>query len=99
MPPSRIPNASAVAPSQATVVLTIPPKLSRHSIPRRAGAFSLTIRWENGGMAACLSAGDIDGFIENGFVRLDDAFPAETAAEARQILWRDAGCDPLDPTT
>lgn len=46
-----------------------------------------------------LGAADIDAFIETGFVRIDDAFPAALAAAAREILWRDTGCDPDDPAT
>ena len=38
-------------------------------------------------------------FIEDGFVRIDDAFSRETADEARAILWRETGCDPDDSTT
>jgi len=38
-------------------------------------------------------------FIRDGFVRIDQAFPAEHAAAARKILWRDTGCDPDRPTT
>lgn len=38
-------------------------------------------------------------FLRDGFVRIDEAFPAEIAATARAILWRDTGCDPLDPST
>ncbi len=41
----------------------------------------------------------IDRFVEDGFVRLDHAFPRELADEARAILWRDTGCDPSDPRT
>src|SRR4051812_37446547 len=47
----------------------------------------------------CLSAHDVARFIENGFARLDEAFSPKTAEEGRSILWRDAGCDPLDRTT
>jgi hypothetical protein len=46
-----------------------------------------------------LSAADIASFIRDGFVRLDRAFPTETAAAARTILWRATGCDPDDPAT
>jgi hypothetical protein len=46
-----------------------------------------------------LSAADIDSFINNGFVRIEDAFSKEVGAEARAILWRDTGCDPLDRST
>ena len=38
-------------------------------------------------------------FIDDGFVRLDDAFPRALADEARAVLWADTGCDPDDPTT
>jgi hypothetical protein len=38
-------------------------------------------------------------FIEEGFVRLDDAFPRSLADEGRAILWRDTGCDPNDRST
>ncbi|WP_099865882.1 phytanoyl-CoA dioxygenase family protein [Pararhizobium haloflavum] len=43
-----------------------------------------------------LDAGEIEDFIEDGYVRLDDAFDRETADEARAILWRDTGFDPQD---
>jgi hypothetical protein len=38
-------------------------------------------------------------FIEDGFVRLTDAFPRQVADAARDIVWRDTGCSPADPTT
>jgi len=38
-------------------------------------------------------------FIREGFVRINQAFPPEVAAEARAILWRDTGCDRDDPST
>ncbi|WP_343520179.1 phytanoyl-CoA dioxygenase family protein [Sphingomonas sp.] len=46
-----------------------------------------------------LSAAQIDAFIADGFVRIDDAFPAAIAEAARAILWRDTGCDPHDRST
>jgi hypothetical protein len=46
-----------------------------------------------------LDSGQIDDFIRDGFVRLDNAFPREVAAEARDILWRDTGYDPNDPAS
>jgi phytanoyl-CoA dioxygenase PhyH len=46
-----------------------------------------------------LTQGEIDQFINDGFVRIADAFSAETAAAARAILWRDTGCDPNDRAT
>ncbi len=47
----------------------------------------------------CLTLHQIQGFVRDGFVRLDAAFPRRTAEEAREILWRDTGCDRLDRTT
>ena len=41
----------------------------------------------------------IDHFIRDGFVRIDNAFSLETAAAAREILWRESGCDPHDRST
>jgi len=38
-------------------------------------------------------------FVHGGFVKLENAFPKEIAAEAREILWREAGCDPEDRRT
>jgi hypothetical protein len=46
-----------------------------------------------------LSDMQIQEFIENGFVRLDQAFPRALADEGRELLWRDTGCDPHDPRT
>ena len=46
-----------------------------------------------------LSDRQIQEFIENGFVRLDHAFPRALADEGRELLWRDTGCDPHDPGT
>ena len=41
----------------------------------------------------------IETFLRDGFVRLDDAFPRELAEEGRAILWADTGCDPDDRST
>ncbi|WP_257455540.1 phytanoyl-CoA dioxygenase family protein [Archangium lipolyticum] len=46
-----------------------------------------------------LSDAQIQQFIDDGFVRLDEAFPRQLADEARAILWRDTGCNPDDPST
>jgi hypothetical protein len=46
-----------------------------------------------------LSHSEIDQFIRDGFVRIDDAFPQGVAERAREILWRDTGCDPDNPAT
>ncbi len=47
-----------------------------------------------------LDAQQIERFVTDGAVRLDQAFPAELAAQARDILWRDMpGLDPQRPET
>jgi hypothetical protein len=45
-----------------------------------------------------LRSGQIDRFIEQGFVRLDHAFPRDVADRGRAILWADTGGDPADPS-
>eukprot|EP01030_Chromulinospumella_sphaerica_P018524 gene18524-18391_t len=44
-----------------------------------------------------LSAAQIRQFIADGYVRLDDAFPAAIAVTVRERLWRDLDLDPDDP--
>lgn len=46
-----------------------------------------------------LSDSEIEQFIRDGFVRIDQAFPPELAEEGRAIIWRDIPCDPHDPST
>lgn len=46
-----------------------------------------------------LSVDDIALFIRDGFVRVDNAFSADLAEEARAILWQATGCDPDNPST
>jgi len=41
-----------------------------------------------------LSDAQKEQFVHDGFVKLADAFPPETAAEACAILWSATGCDP-----
>lgn len=50
-------------------------------------------------MEGILSAQQIDQFITQGFIRIDNAFPPEIAAQARDILWNDLGLDRNDPAT
>lgn len=46
-----------------------------------------------------LTSDQLEGFVRDGFVRVDEAFPRELADEGREILWRDTGCDPANPAT
>jgi hypothetical protein len=46
-----------------------------------------------------LSPAQVERFIQDGFVRIDFAFPRELAEEGRAIMWRDIPCDPDDATT
>lgn len=50
-------------------------------------------------MEGILNQAAIDQFVRQGYVRIDDAFPATIAEQAREILWKDTGCDPNDPST
>jgi len=49
--------------------------------------------------ARALSDAQIQQFIQDGFVRIDRAFPRELADEGREIMWRDLPCDRNDPAT
>jgi hypothetical protein len=46
-----------------------------------------------------LADAQVRQFIDDGFVKIQRAFPPELAEECRSILWRDTGCDESDPTT
>lgn len=48
---------------------------------------------------SALSEAQISAFINDGFVRIDNAFPRDLADQGRAILWRDTGCDPNNPAT
>jgi hypothetical protein len=51
------------------------------------------------GVNRSLTIAEIDRFVDEGFVRIDSAFSPETAAEGREILWRETGCNPNDRST
>jgi hypothetical protein len=46
-----------------------------------------------------LSDAQLKQFVQDGFVRLDGAFPRELAEEGRAIMWRDIPFDRQDPST
>jgi len=46
-----------------------------------------------------LSDAQIDRFVQDGYLEIGHAFPAEIAAQARAIVWKDTGCDPDDAST
>ena len=46
-----------------------------------------------------LSDAQIRQFIDDGFVRLEGAFPRDLADQGRAILWRDLPCDPDNSAT
>jgi hypothetical protein len=46
-----------------------------------------------------LSEAQLERFIQDGFVRIDRAFPRELAEQGRAIMWRDIPFDPHDSTT
>src|SRR5882757_9437762 len=49
--------------------------------------------------ARALSRAQIMQFIEQGFVRIDNAFPRELADAGRAIMWRDLPCSEHDPSS
>lgn len=48
---------------------------------------------------AALSPAQIEQFVTDGFVRIDDAFPTALAEECCRILWADTGVDRDDPSS
>jgi hypothetical protein len=44
-----------------------------------------------------LSKQQIESFINDGFIKIDNAFPAIVADECREILWKATRCDPNNP--
>ncbi|GAA4471074.1 phytanoyl-CoA dioxygenase family protein [Nibrella saemangeumensis] len=46
-----------------------------------------------------MSKEQIEQFIHNGFVRIDNAFSTKTARQVRDILWQDLPCRRDDPAT
>lgn len=50
-------------------------------------------------MEGILSSQQIDQFITQGFIRIDNAFSAEIAGQVRDILWNDLGLDRDNPAT
>ena len=46
-----------------------------------------------------LTTAQISSFINDGFVKIDQAFPTAIADECRAILWKATQCDPNNPDT
>jgi hypothetical protein len=46
-----------------------------------------------------LTESQVANFINEGFVKLDNAFPTQIADECRALLWNASGCDPNNPDT
>jgi Phytanoyl-CoA dioxygenase (PhyH) len=46
-----------------------------------------------------LSREQIESFINEGFIKIDNAFPTAVADECRDILWKATKCNPDDPRT
>lgn len=51
------------------------------------------------GLVRVLGNARIEQFINDGFVRIEKAFPRRLADKCRAILWRDLPCDPDNPAT
>ncbi|WP_142687427.1 phytanoyl-CoA dioxygenase family protein [Chitinophaga polysaccharea] len=50
-------------------------------------------------MHEILNPQEIQSFITDGFVRIDNAFSTDLATEARNILWKDIPANPADSST
>ncbi len=46
-----------------------------------------------------LTEEQVQRFINEGFIKIEDAFPESVAEEARAILWKEMGLDPHDDST
>src|ERR1700726_1974130 len=72
---------------------------SDHQNQVLCGEVLLARPWGGDRAAPVLSDAQIRQFIDDGFVKIQGAFPRELADESRSILWRDTGCDEADRTT
>jgi Phytanoyl-CoA dioxygenase (PhyH) len=50
-------------------------------------------------MLATLSNNDIEEFLNNGFIRIENAFDQSLALAGREKIWHEMGKDPNDPST
>ena len=50
-------------------------------------------------MVIKLDAAQISQFINDGYVKLENAFAPELAKAGRKHLWQDTGCNSDDPST
>lgn len=50
-------------------------------------------------MKEVLTEQEIQQFIQQGFVCIENAFPREVADQCRDTVRKDTGCDPQDPST
>ncbi|MGM9511163.1 phytanoyl-CoA dioxygenase family protein [Larkinella sp. GY13] len=50
-------------------------------------------------MSVLFNQNEIEQFLQNGFISIDQAFSSETARQARNILWKDLNLDPNNPAT
>lgn len=46
-----------------------------------------------------LSPSQIDDFINNGFIKIDNAFSTEIAKDCVSLLWKETNCNPDNPAT
>lgn len=44
-----------------------------------------------------LTTEQINRFIQDGFIKIENAFPTEIADQCRAILWKETNCDPNNP--
>ncbi|MEN6452692.1 MAG: hypothetical protein ABFD10_00425, partial [Prolixibacteraceae bacterium] len=46
-----------------------------------------------------LTENQINAFIQEGFLKIENAFPSEVASNCREILWKATQCDPDNPNS
>jgi hypothetical protein len=98
-----LPRLTGSAPSASEGGVCSRRKIDGQPTPHRASWLALMheelIVSNDSDKPRVLSDAQIQQFVQDGFVRIDRAFPRDLADEARTILWRDLPCDPNDPGT
>jgi hypothetical protein len=56
-------------------------------------------RLDRMGCMGCVDDMLVERFLEDGFVKIEGAFPPRVAADCVRLLWRETGYDPDDPGT
>jgi hypothetical protein len=79
--------------------LPLPFRVVFYSKHPRQSNFICLLKYFSIMAAEKLDDGQIRQFINDGYIKLENAFPTALAEEARAILWQDTGCNPDAPAT